>query len=80
MLGMLAMSFGRWYEVSIKKTKRVQIRVTPSFKGRLEKVADKLHTDVSDMLALGALLVENQAATPSEYLHLKSEVIAGREV
>ena len=66
--------------MSIKKTKRVQIRVTPKFKSRLEKVADKLHTDVSDMLALGALLVEEKAECPSDYLRLKSEVIAGRDV
>ena len=60
----------------MKKTKRIHFRATPQVKAYVDELADRLHTNPSDMLVVGAVLVERAAKCPADYLRLKADTIA----
>lgn len=54
------------------KTKRLSIRVTPKVKAHFDGLAAALGTNLSDMLVVGAMLVEGRAKTSVQYQKVKA--------
>ena len=59
--------------MKVDKSKRLSIRVTPKVKKHFDGVAAALGTNLSDMLVVGGMLVENRAKTSVQYLKVKAQ-------